>query len=119
MKKCNKKYIPEAGYCFKEKEGYALLYTCPIEDIDRFEEIEIGTDITDMGDNQFIVGGKFMVELNDETKKTLVNKLFSNDDQIAIILNYNDSKTVENKELYNLMQNWRKWFSNIIKRFKE
>lgn len=40
-------------------------------------------------------------------KKSLINGIYSNDDQIAIILN-GDS------EMMQLMQDWREWFSNLL-----
>jgi len=35
------------------------------------------------------------------------------------MLNYQESKTTKNKEIYNLMQGWRKWLSEIINKIKE
>ena len=46
-------------------------------------------------------------------KKYLVNTLFSNDDQIAIILNKDNSD--DDMKIYNLMQDWREYFSKLIK----
>lgn len=42
-----------------------------------------------------------------QMKKQLINGIYSNDDQIAIILN-DDAETMQ------LMQDWREWFSNLL-----
>ena len=47
-------------------------------------------------------------------KKKWVNKQFTNDDQIAIILNKDDSE--EDLFLFNKMQEWREWSGVIAKK---
>jgi hypothetical protein len=49
-------------------------------------------------------------------KSKIVNKQFTNDDQIAIILNKDDSE--EDLLLYNKMQEWRKWAGIVAKKIK-
>lgn len=51
-----------------------------------------------------------------ELKARLIHKLFSNDDQIAIILNKDDSE--EDLMIYNKMQEWRDWCGTIVKKIK-
>ena len=46
-------------------------------------------------------------------KKKFVNKQFTNDDQIAIILNKDESE--EDTFLFNKMQEWRAWAGIIAK----
>ena len=46
-------------------------------------------------------------ETYESLKAKIVKRQFSNDDQIAIILNKDSSP--ENAELYNKMQEWREW----------
>ena len=46
-------------------------------------------------------------ETYESLKAKIVKTQFSNDDQIAIILNKDSSP--ENAELYNKMQEWREW----------
>jgi hypothetical protein len=68
--------------------------------------------------------GKFVVysDLKDyiscieykDWKKKWVNKQFTNDDQIAIMLNKDDSE--EDLFLFNKMQEWRKWSGIIAKK---
>lgn len=116
MKIYNNKYLPEIGHCFILNNSYYL--TCPL-DIEA-EEVEIDTDnITKIIPNHFNIDNKFEIVLSDKTKKKMVNAIFSNDDQIAIMLNYQASKTTQNKEIYNLMQGWREWISIIINKCKE
>lgn len=111
----NNRLIPDVGKCFKVANKYVL--TCAIDD--DYEEVEIGEDIVELFTNHYILGGKFEIVFSPDIKKKLIHQLFSNDDQIAILLNYQLSKTVENKTKYNLMQNWRQWFSVIINKIKE
>ncbi len=47
-------------------------------------------------------------------KKKWVNKQFTNDDQIAIILNKDDSE--EDLLLFNKMQEWREWSGIVAKK---
>lgn len=54
----------------------------------------------------------------DKIKETFIKYIFTNDEQIAIMLNYQDSKIAKNKEIYNLMQGWRKWISEKIEEIK-
>ena len=110
MKKYNNKYIPEAGCCFKYKGEYRFTIDCGKE----ADEVAIGDELTKLFANHFILGGKFEIVLSENTKKNLIKLLFSNDDQIAIMLNYQDSPTPEHKEMLDLMQDWRRWIGDII-----
>lgn len=49
-----------------------------------------------------------------EAKRFIVNKRYSNDDQIAIILNKDDSE--EDLLAYQKMQEWREWASIFAKK---
>jgi hypothetical protein len=46
-----------------------------------------------------------------DAKKFVISKLYSNDDQIAIILNKDDSD--EDGLVYQKMQEWREWASIV------
>lgn len=111
----NDRLLPDVGKCFKVNGQHK--FTC--KPTDEYEEVEIGEEVIEIIPNHFILGNKFEIKISPKTKKNLISKLFSNDDQIAIMLNYQASKTVKNKEIYNLMQGWRDWFSFIIKYIKE
>jgi len=117
MKRYNEKYIPDVGKCFCiNNQRYSLCYS-GFED---FEEVELDTtDIKRLIKNVYKIDNKIAIDISGNAKKKLINVLFSNDDELAIILNYQDSKTIENKEIYNLLQGWRKCFSNIIKKCRE
>lgn len=110
----NDRLLPDVGKCFKVNGQYK--FTC--KPTDEYQEIEIGEEVIEIIPNHYILGNKFEIIISPNTKKNLINKLFSNDDQIAIILNYQSSNTTNDKEIYNLMQGWRDWFSVIIKYIK-
>lgn len=118
MKRCGNKFVPEIGKCFKSGFFHSFTWgvNSPFEDV---EEVEIGDDVIELNTDRYVIGNKFGIEYSDNLKRDLVNKVFSNDDQIAIMLNYQESKTNENKEMMNLMQGWREWFSDIITKIKE
>lgn len=113
MKRCGNKFVPEIGKCFKSGFFYSFTWgvNSPLEDV---EEVEIGDDVVEHNTDRYLIGDKFIIEYSSNLKRDLVNKIFSNDDQIAIMLNYQESKTNENKEMMNLMQGWRDWFSGVI-----
>ena len=111
----NDRLLPDVGKCFKVNGQHK--FTC--KPTDEYEEVKIGEEFIEIIPNHFIIGNKFEIKLSPNTKKNIITKLFSNDDQIAIMLNYQESKTTKNKEIYNLMQGWRKWLSEIINKIKE
>lgn len=86
-------------------------------DLSEIKEIPLNTNIVKNFDNTFTVGGVFRIKLTNTLKKDLISLLFSNDDQIAIILNKELGEAEE--EMYNFMQSWRAYFSDIIKKIKE
>ena len=51
-------------------------------------------------------------------KKAIVQKKYSNDDQIAIILN-KDNGLEEDLFAYQKMQEWREWASTVAKKIVE
>lgn len=74
-----------------------------------YEEYVINTDnITKVNDLYFVDN---LLVVKEDTygnmKKKLINGIYSNDDQIAIMLN-GDEKMMQ------LMQDWRSWFSSLI-----
>lgn len=105
MKQFGNKLLPEIGYIFNSNG--ILTFTVPVDA--EYEEIPINqNNISIVGDFAF-VDGKFAIKINDvrPLKARLINKLYSNDDQIAIILN-------KDKENLAFMNSWRDWFSKII-----
>lgn len=111
----NDRLIPDVGKCFLVNGQYKL--TCKLGE--ECDEVEIGDEIEEIFPNQYIVGGKFLVTLSASTKKNIISKMFSNDDQIAIMLNYQqEEKSEKHIQVYNLMQDWRNYISKIINDIK-
>ena len=73
-------------------------------------KIKNGMFIWNNGKNQFpvIPNGTY-----GEYKKGLINKIFSNDDQIALILNKDFDK--DSSIAFEEMQKWREYFSVFVK----
>jgi len=104
------KIFAHPGYYLQCSDGGAGL-TLPFHtDV---VEIELPDTVEKSGE-LFLIGGRYLVKLNETTKKRLIHLLWSNDDQIAVILNKE-----EEPEMFDLMQGWRAWFSKVIKKMKE
>lgn len=95
------------------KRGFAL--SC--EEKVTFEERELLTFVEKRPCDSVTIGGVFNIKVNDHMKKSFISKLWSNDDQIAIILNHGNSEY--DNAVFDLMQRWRDWISVIIKKTKE
>lgn len=86
---------------------------------DNITEIPIITDDIKIKNNMFIWNnGKNQLPIisngtHEDYKKRLISKIFSNDDQIALILNKDLDK--ESSIAFEEMQNWRSYFSTFIK----
>lgn len=115
MYKVKNKTYADAGCVLKYKNKVAFSF----EDVDIKDVLETKINLENI---QKI--GKFVVysDLKDyiscieykDWKKKWVNKQFTNDDQIAIMLNKDDSE--EDLFLFNKMQEWRKWSGIIAKK---
>ena len=110
----NKVYA-DAGCVLKYKNKVAFSF----EGVDEKDVLETKINLDNMQKT-----GKFVTydSLKDyiscieykDWKKKWVNKQFSNDDQIAIILNKDESE--EDLLLFNKMQEWREWSGVIAKK---
>jgi len=111
------KQLPEAGKILKSSNEIAFSF--PI-DKECAEEVIDLSNIKILG-NIAMIDDKFAVFINEDRKlkARLINKIFSNDDQIGIMLNYQSHKTTENTKVYKLMQDWRDWFSRLIKLMRD
>jgi len=111
------KQLPEAGKILKSNNEIAFSFPVDKECIE--EDIDL-SNIKILG-NIAMIDDKFAVFINEDRKlkARLINKIFSNDDQIGIILNYQSHKTTENTKVYKLMQDWRDWFSRLIKLMRD
>ena len=115
MYQIKNKIYADAGYVLKYKNKVAFSF----EGVDEKDVLETKINLDNMQKT-----GKFVTydSLKDyiscieykDWKKKWVNKQFSNDDQIAIILNKDESE--EDLLLFNKMQEWREWSGVIAKK---
>lgn len=111
----NKTYA-DAGYVLKYKNKVAFSF----EDVDEKDVLETKLNLENMQKiGKFVAysdGLKEYISCTDykDWKKQWVNKQFTNDDQIAIILNKDDSE--EDLLLFNKMQEWREWSGVVAKK---
>lgn len=111
----NKTYA-DVGYVLKYKNKVAFSF----EDVDEKDVLETKLNLENMQKiGKFVAysdGLKEYISCTEykEWKKKWVNKQFTNDDQIAIILNKDDSE--EDSLLFNKMQAWREWSGVIAKK---
>ena len=109
----NKTYA-DAGYVLKYKNKVAFSF----EGVDINDVLETKINLENIQKiGNFVVydGLKDRITCSDYgcLKKKFVNKQFTNDDQIAIILNKDYS--AEDSLLFNKMQEWREWSGKIAK----
>ena len=111
MKQGNK-IIPEAGKILKLANR--ISFTLPSDAVG-YEILDINLDNVSLDSEYAYIDNKFAVKIEDKTplKGRLINKVFSNDDELAILLNYQASKTAQNREKLELLQSWRDWFGNL------
>lgn len=110
----NKTYA-DAGYVLK----YNNKITFSLEDVDQNDILETKINLENMQKvGNFVVYGELRDYIScseyKDWKKKWVNKQFTNDDQIAIILNKDNSE--EDLLLFNKMQEWREWSGTIAKK---
>lgn len=117
MYKVKNKIYSDAGCVLKYKNQIAYVF----RDVDIKDVSEIAIDLEDMViKNKFIIYSKGLLReyINcknyEDWKTKIIHKQFSNDDQIAIILNRNDSE--EDLLIYNKMQEWRVWAGVVAKK---
>ncbi len=117
MYKVRNKVYAEAGSILigKNKRGYSFL-----GELNEFSEKAIRLDDMKV-DGQFLVYSDGLIrELYDpnatyeQLKAKYVKRLFSNDDQIAIMLN--KDKSAADAELFDKMQEWRDWAGTLAKK---
>lgn len=108
-----KKLIPEAGKIFKLANR--ISFSLPIDAVG-YEILDIDVDNISLDSEYAYIDNKFAVKLEGSTplKGRLINKVFSNDDELAILLNYQASKTAQNKAKLELLQSWRDWFGDLV-----
>ena len=121
MYKIGNKTYADAGYHLKMGGSIAYFFE------DNGQEIqEVKTDIEDMhATDSIILWSKNKIAQRiikngnyGDYKKAIIQKKYSNDDQIAIILN-KDSGLEEDLFAYQKMQEWREWASIVAKKIME
>lgn len=96
------KYKNQIGFQFELQDG--------------IEEFDIIYDLDVVGNTVYYNRGTLAQRLNKswkygDYKREIIKKRYSNDDQIAIILNKNDSE--EDLNRYNYMMQWREFASEL------
>ena len=115
MYQIKNKIYSDAGKILKYKNKYAYNF----RDVDLQDISEIDVYLNDMilKNNIAIYSGGLIREsiANDygTLKSKIIARQFTNDDQIAIILNKDDSE--EDLMLFNKMQEWRRWAGVLAK----
>lgn len=87
-------------------------------ELSEFEEKDVDMKVTKKGDRYIYNNGLFGVRIAKEIsygdlKSMLIKIRYSNDDQIAIIINRDDSE--EDNSRFQQMQEWRLWCSSLAK----
>ena len=100
----------------KDKRKYGFVLKGAIDEFDEFDinsplDIKISGNLILFQNNKLACLPETMDYVGIKTK--LIKMKYSNDDQIALILNKDNSE--EDLELYNKMQNWREWASYFAK----
>lgn len=110
----------DAGFILKYKNKIAYNF----RDVDTKDVSEIAINLDDMflKNNKIMYSNGLLMEIKSCNtyagwKSKMVNKQFTNDDQIAIILNKEDSE--EDRLLYDKMQKWREWSGKFAKKIME
>lgn len=115
MYQIKNKVYSDAGKILKYKNKYA--YNFRDVDINDVSEIDICLNDMILKNNIAIYSGGLIRELivNDYglLKSKIISRQFTNDDQLAIILNKDDSE--EDLLLFNKMQEWRIWAGVLAK----
>lgn len=99
----------------KNKRGYRFL-----GELNEFSEEPIFIDDMKIEGDFLIYSNGRIRELYtpgmtyEQLKAKYIKRLFSNDDQIAIMLNKDRSE--EDAKIYNKMQDWRNWCGTLVKK---
>lgn len=100
-------------------------YSC-IGNLEDFTEVEINLNLATIENNIITFDGLAPIYINEtnskynygDWKKHIINLRYTNDDQIAIILN-KDSGDEEDLFRYNKMQEWREWAGQLAHKILE
>lgn len=115
--KRNKVYA-DAGKYLRHKSGRAIALTV-VGNIEDWEEHDLDADMSvEVEDGKIYINRRMFLirpsSLDYATVKTrIIMSRYSNDDQMALILN--NGKSEQDTLLYNKMQEWREWAGVIAK----
>lgn len=120
MYKIRNKVYPEAGYILvgKGRRGYVFQ-----GEMEEFTEQQITIDDMKVEGNFLLYSNGLILERNypdltyEEQKARIVKRLFSNDDQIAIMLNKGRSE--QDDLVFDKMQEYRDWAGVLAKKILE
>lgn len=109
LKRYNGKRLVAIGYSFKVNEAYTIKEeSIDLSTIERISDSSI--KVLTENDSVIMMGNNTKRTYGD-WKTIIVKWRYSNDDQIAIMLNKDESE--EDLEKYNRMQSWREWASTL------
>lgn len=116
MYKIRNKVYTDAGYLLVGHQKIGYIFE---GELNEFEQVRITLDDMRIDGDLLIYSNGMIKERYDKKatyeslKSKYVKYLFSNDDQIAIMLNKDRSK--EDAELFDKMQEWRDWCGKLAK----
>lgn len=116
MKKIGNKTLPEVGSFLIKNDTISKLSIGDVEldmsDVITEEKFDLDT-AKKLPYGKISFNDKFIVEMSPNIKKDLIESIWSHDEQIAIILNKDDSE--KDAEYYLFMQQWRSWIGELAK----
>ena len=118
----NKKVYGDAGYYIQKIKSQRAGFCLTLSDDDSekdFKQYKLKDTVEKIDDKIVKLSGKFYFTVYDpdNIKRDLIKLLYNYDEQIAIILNKDESEF--GLETYNKMQAWRTYFGNLAKKIKE
>ena len=117
MYKIRNKVYADAGKILKGNNQIGYFLTGELND---FIESDILLDDMSIKGQYLVYNNGIIVEMYDpsltyeQLKTKIIKRVFSNDDQIAIMLNKDDSE--DDLMVYNKMQDYRSWASILAKK---
>lgn len=112
----------DAGKYLKYNNQISFNISLPVEEQDNITEIELNLDNIEIKPfNVIIVDNIFMINVNKLTKKdiklAIINTRYDNNDQIALVLNRNNSE--ESEQSYFKMQEYRAFAEALTNKILE
>lgn len=118
MYKIGNKTYADAGYYLKRGSSIGYSFTDNGEEVNEVEmtldDMHISGEIILWSGNK-LAQRKFKNGTYGDYKKAMIQKKYSNDDQIAIMLNKDSGEEVD-LMAYQKMQEWREWASTVAKK---